>query len=588
MVLQNINSRQSTQKMTSKKAMQKTEKTKQEIDNLKIIDVKRLDHLPLVAACMRYLEIAKTIDELVPPHPLNHVTTGECVEALVLSILTGEHALYNVSEALSQYDTSVIFQKEVDPNWFHDNRLGNSLDDLKTTGLDNLYSALISKAIIKHALGLSHLHFDTTSLSLYGEYKTDDENPLVALGFSKQHRPDLKQVLFGMTVTQDGNVPITGRITSGNTSDSKENRFNITSLRNIVPDLSKSILAADSKFFSGTTLDMAYENNLSFVTLVPKTVGLRDDLVKEDGDFQLLLTKEGRKKGTFEEYRGYSVIRPYVYETENGKKVERTMRFLVVESTTLEKKKGKKIDTGISAEEEELIETSNNLKKRVFSCEKDAQTEASKIKDKKKVLYHSLNFDVKKIEVPIKRGRGRPKNDEKVSTEDGWVIEPDFSLDKEKVEERRKSESRYVLVTSVLDKEKLPDDEFLKVYKGQAGVESNFKWAKNPAAVAPIFLNNEDRILSLGFVYLVALMVYTLMERQIRNKLKEEGEVIKGNKGMTNNPTGQVLFWNLCGISVAIFSIGNKIYKNITNLTEMHRLIVSMFGFDMQIYQQPT
>ncbi|CAG1002347.1 hypothetical protein METP2_03378 [Methanosarcinales archaeon] len=588
MVLQNTNIRQSIQKMTSKKAQQKTEKTKQEIDNLKIIDVKRLDHLPLVAACMRYLEIAKTIDELVPPHPLNHVSTGECVEALVLSILTGEHALYNVSEVLSQYDTSVIFQKEVDPNWFHDNRFGNSLEDLKTAGLDSLYSAIISKAIIKHSLGLSRLHFDTTSLSLYGEYKTDDENPLVALGFSKQHRPDLKQVLFGMTVTQDGNVPITGRITSGNTSDSKENRFNITSLRNIVPDLSKSILAADSKFFSGTTLDMAYENNLSFVTLVPKTVGLRDDLVKEDGDFQLLLTKEGRKKGTFEEYRGYSVIRPYVYETEDGKMVERTMRFLVVESTTLEKKKGKKIDTGISAEEEELIETSNNLKKRVFSCEKDAQTEASKIKDKKKGLYHSLNFEVKKIEVPVKRGRGRPKNDEKVPTEDGWVIEPDFSLDKEKIEERRKSESRYVLATSVLDTEKLPDDEFLKVYKGQAGVESNFKWAKNPAAVAPIFLNNEDRILSLGFVYLVALMVYTLMERQIRNKLKEEGEVIKGNKGMTNNPTGQVLFWNLCGISVAIFSIGNKIYKNITNLTEMHRLIVSLFGFDMQIYQQPT
>ncbi|MDW7727123.1 MAG: hypothetical protein ACNA7I_04110 [Candidatus Methanoperedens sp.] len=70
----------------------------------------------------------------MPPHPLNHVTTGECVEALVLSILTGEHALYNVS--------------------------------------DILYSAMISKAIIKHSLGLSHLHFDTTRLSLYGEYDT--------------------------------------------------------------------------------------------------------------------------------------------------------------------------------------------------------------------------------------------------------------------------------------------------------------------------------------------------------------------------------------------------------------------------------
>ena len=330
---------------------------------------KRLDHLPLVAACMRHLEIAKTIDEIVPPHPLNHVTTGECVEAMVLSILTGEHALYNVSDVLSKYDTSIIFQKEVNPNWFHDNRLGNSLDDLKKAGLDGSYSAIISKAIVKHSLGLSHLHFDTTSLSFYGDYKTDEENPLVIYGHSKKHRPDLKQVLFGMTVTQDGNIPITGRITAGNTSDSTENRFNITSLRNIIPDLSNTILAADSKFFSGPTIELAYQNQnpLSFVTLVPKTIGLREELVNQKGEFQLLLTKEGRKKGTIEEYRGYSVIRPYVYEIDDERKVERIMRFLVVESTTLEKKKGRTIDSGILKEGEELTQKAKNLSKKVFA-----------------------------------------------------------------------------------------------------------------------------------------------------------------------------------------------------------------------------
>jgi len=554
--------------------------------DLEILDVKHLDHLPLVAACMRHLEIARTIDELVPSHPLNHVSTGECVEALVLAILTGEHALYNVSGVLSQYDTSIIFQKEVDPSWFHDNRLGNSLDALNAAGLDNLYSAIISKAIIKHSLELSHLHFDTTSLSLYGEYITDNENPLVTFGYSKEHRPDLKQVLFGMTVTQDGGVPITGRISAGNTL-STENRFNITSLRNVIPDLSNSILAADSKFFAGPALDIAYQNNLSFVTLVPKTVGLRDELVNEDGDFKLLLTKEGRKT-TIEEYRGYSVIRPYVYRNENGEKVERTMRFLVVESTSLQEKKGKKIDAGILAEKEELTKTASALSKKVFSCEKDAQMEVSQIKDKKKLLYHTLNFGVKKIDVPVKRGRGRPRNGEIRPTEEKWTIELDFYLDKEKVEMRRKNQSRYVLATDILDKEKLPDDEFLKIYKGQASVESNFKWTKNPAAVAPIFLENEDRILALGFVYLVALMVYTLMERLIRNKLKEEGEVINGNKGMTDNPTGQVLFKNLRGISVAIFAIGDKMFKKTTQLTDIQRLIVSLFGFDMQIYHQPA
>lgn len=554
------------------------------------VNCKRLDHLPLVAACMRHLEIAKTIDEIVPPHPLNHVTTGECVEAMVLSILTGEHALYNVSDVLSKYDTSIIFQKEVNPNWFHDNRLGNSLDDLKKAGLDSSYSAIISKAIVKHSLDLSHLHFDTTSLSFYGDYKTDEENPLVTYGHSKKHRPDLKQVLFGMTVTQDGNIPITGRITAGNTSDSTENRFNITSLRNIIPDLSNTILAADSKFFSGPTIELAYQNQnpLSFVTLVPKTIGLREELVNQKGEFQLLLTKEGRKKGTIEEYRGYSVIRPYVYEIDDERKVERIMRFLVVESTTLEKKKGRTIDSGILKEGEELTQKAKNLSKKVFACEKDATAEASDIEKKKKVHFHTFSLKVKKIEVPMKRGKGRPHIGEKALSEEGWVVELIFSLDIGKVEEIRKSESRYVLASNILDKEKLPDDEFLKVYKGQSGVESNFKWTKNPAAIAPIFLNTDDRILALGFVYLVALMVYTLMERLIRKKLNEQGKVIKGNKGKTNNPTGEVLFWNLSGISVICYFIGDQIHKKTTNLTQMHELIVSLFDFDMRIYQEPA
>jgi transposase len=87
---------------------------------------------------------------------------------------------------------------------------------------------------------------------------------------------------------------------------------------------------------------------------------------------------------------------------------------------------------------------------------------------------------------------------------------------------------------------------------------------------------------------MVALMVYTLMERQIRKKLKEEKKVIKGNKGKTDNPTGQVLFWNLSSISVVSYNIYNKTYKKIANLTPMHELIVSLFGFDMQIYYQPV
>lgn len=557
--------------------------------SFEILETKSLDHLPLVGACMRYLEIRETIDGLIPPHSLNHVTPGECVEALVLSILTGQHALYKVSEVLSQYDTSIIFQREVDPQWFHDNRLGNALDDMWAVGLDKLYSGIISTAIIKYSLELSRLHFDTTSISLFGAYEGWEEGPWVSFGYSKDHRPDLKQLLFGMTVTGDGGVPITGRITSGSTSDSEENRFNLTSLRPVVPDLTKSILVADSKFFSGSTLELAYQENIPFVTLVPKTVGLREELVKEEGDFKPLLTRPGRHKGEIEEYKGFSAERAYRYKSSTGEEIERTMRFLVVESTVLSRQKAKGIERAILKEKKKLSKLAEKVSKRIYSCPQDAEKEAQLVREKTKLLYHELDIKINQRELPVKRERrGRPAKGEEAPTKRGWTVGIGFSQNPEKIVESKRREGRFVLATSILDRNSLPDEEILKTYKGQSSVETNFKWAKNPAAVAPIFLDNPKRIAALGFIYLVALMIYTLMERQIRKVLKGSGKKIPGNKGLTDNPTGQVLFKALRGIAVVSFSIGSNVFKKVTNLTEVHRLIITLFNFDLVIYQPLT
>jgi Domain of unknown function (DUF4277) len=75
-----------------------------------VVDVKRLDHLPLVGAMLRELDVKERLDALIPPHARNEVTVGECVEALVLVILTGEHALSRVAETLAGCDMAVIFQ----------------------------------------------------------------------------------------------------------------------------------------------------------------------------------------------------------------------------------------------------------------------------------------------------------------------------------------------------------------------------------------------------------------------------------------------------------------------------------------------
>jgi hypothetical protein len=123
------------------------------------------------------------------------------------------------------------------------------------------------------------LHTDTTSLKVYSAYeRVEAEGPLVTFGYSRDHRPDLKQLLFELTVTVEG-VPVWGHVTDGNRSDTIEHRFHITQLRQYLPDLGEPLVVADSKFFAGETMALATAHQFRFVTLVPQTVGLRQELV---------------------------------------------------------------------------------------------------------------------------------------------------------------------------------------------------------------------------------------------------------------------------------------------------------------------
>jgi transposase len=118
------------------------------------------------------------------------------------------------------------------------------------------------------------------------------------LGYSRAHRPDLKPLLFGLTVTAEG-VPVGGHVTDGHQRDRSEPRFHLTQLRQHLPDLGEPLLVADSTFFAGETIALAAAHQFRFVTLVPQTVSLRQVLVEapELRELPLLWEQPGRRHG---------------------------------------------------------------------------------------------------------------------------------------------------------------------------------------------------------------------------------------------------------------------------------------------------
>jgi transposase len=556
-----------------------------------VVDVKRLDHLPLVGAMLREVTVKETLDALIPPHARNEVTVGECVEALVLVILTGEHALSRVAETLAGYALAVIFQRPMGAAHFHDNRLGRALDALWGAGLDRIYGAVISQAIQRYTLDLARLHTDTTSLKVYGAYEreTEEEGPLVAFGYSRDHRPDLKQLLFGLTVTAEG-VPVWGHITDGNQSDSTEHRFHITQLRQHLPDLGKPLLVADSKFFAGETMTLAAAHRFRFVTLVPQTVGLRQVVVEapELRELPLLWEQPGRRKGEWESYRGASVIHPYRWQTAAGEVQELPLRLLVVESTQLAKAKAPRLVATLQVEQGMLADLQQQWQRRTFACEADAQQAVTLCLRELRLHSHHLTYTVSAEWVPAKRTtRGRPPKDAPRPQRQIWRVTWQLQEAPAAISRRAQRERRFVLATNVLDSQQLSDAELLRAYKGQPAAELSFKWAKNPAAIAPIFLDTPTRIAALGCVYVIALLVYTLVERHVRKGLAERGETLPDRPAPSQRPTARTVFYLMRNIAVVTLQWTGQTYRQVTALNAHQLHVLRLLGYEPAIYGIP-
>jgi hypothetical protein len=125
-------------------------------------------HLPLVLGVLRRLEVATVIDGLLPPHPAHVLSAGRGVEALVLAILDGDHALYKVGRRLEERGMLELLQPGLTRASLHAYRLGHILDALFAANLNRVFSALALKALEVYAIPTPWLHQDTTTIVLYG------------------------------------------------------------------------------------------------------------------------------------------------------------------------------------------------------------------------------------------------------------------------------------------------------------------------------------------------------------------------------------------------------------------------------------
>lgn len=533
------------------------------------ITAARIDHLPIVAHFARHLGLVKIINHLVPVEMA--VEPGIIVLGLILDTLSGRSPLYHLEKTFEDYDQKILFGQVLPPGYFNDDNVGRVMDHLYEAGTQKIFSALSIVTLKCFSLSTKHVHFDTTSVNVYGDFDTvaDESSPFnITYGYSKDKRPDLKQFILSLLCV-DGDIPIVGKLEDGNASDKKINHGVLTGVARHM----KEHGVADDAFIYVADSAMVTEENLKqaefFITRLPATYNECDrailDAVDADQwrDIGCISQTPGSKKRPNAQYRVHeeTVI---LYDTH--------YRAIVVHSSAHDRRRAKRLQRELDNSLKSAKLLTGEVKKKLFFCRRDAEQAAREFAAQT-TQYHQWEVEV--VECP-RYAPGRPKKGtQRVPVSMEYQVVATLTEKEQEVTRCRQMIGCFVLLTNVpANKEASTEAEaeaeakteieigysgekILRTYKDQHGIENNFSFLKDDQIVNAIFLKRPERIEVLGLILLLSLLVWRLMEHIMRTELRESGTFLPGwDNKPTQRPTSYMLTWKFKGIMV--ICIGNK------------------------------
>ena len=508
-------------------------------------------HLPIVKSYAVKMGLVEIINELVPSKM--DVDPGTIFLGMVMDTLSGRTPLYRLDEFFHDQDTELLLGRRINSEVFNDYNVGRVLDKAHEIGAIKIFSMISKRAVDVFEVDSRHVSFDTTSVSVFGDYDLytgDDESNILKItqGHSKDHRPDLKQFLISMLCV-DRNVPVFGKTEDGNGSDKTINNEILTSIskRMALHGLEPGafIYIADSAMVTGKNLH-AIGGSTLFISRLPANY-------KEC----LRVIKDAIAKGKWQELGILSntratVKRPAAHYKAYESSVEihgKKYRAVVIHSSAHDKRRQKRIDRELKADREVLERQCKVVYKNDFFCLTDVQAAREEL-EKTKCKYYVLNTE---IEERPRYKRGRPKGGIREIKQMRYGLIGTVIEDEKSVSKLRQEAGCFVMLTNVPKKGKDSYDakDILKAYKDQYGIEQNFGFLKDPVIVNSIFLKRPERIEVLGLVLLLSLLIWRLIEREMRQYIEREKRDLPGwKRRRTTRPTTFMLMTNFQRIMI--------------------------------------
>lgn len=483
--------------------------------------------MPLVNHILERMGLEELLQKHLPPDdPRTELPTTQAILVMVRNVLVSREPIYGVGEWAARFAPDQIGLWEWEVPLLSDDRLGHSLVAAFLGIIPPLVLDVMGHIRVKFELGLDELHNDSTTVSFFGAYTDAAEEgqrggrstPAITWGHSKAHRPDLKQLLYTLTVSDDGGVPVYFTTASGNVTDDRTHIATWDLLRQLVGN-TNFLYVADCKLASLENMTHIATHGGRFVTVLPRTR-------KEDKQFRERLhgapgavrwntldeskNKDGelvdRRSVCADESLSSEGFRLLWYHSTRKATLDADTRQRRISQTVqaLTELAGRLAGPRTRLRERQAVE---KAVERVFAEHETADWITVTIEQQEEAEYRQAK-------------PGRPNSNTKYikSTRDRYALV--WELNQEALLWSEREDGLFPLLTN--DRQ-LSAAEVLASYKRQPLIEKRFSQFKTDFAVAPIYLQDVTRIAGLLAVYFFALVVQTLLERELRRAMKKAG-----------------------------------------------------------------
>lgn len=485
----------------------------------------RVAALPILNRFLQRLRLDEFLRDHLPREDRRaRVSTATTLLVLVRNLLLSREPLYGVGEWAARHVPALLGLTPGQLPALNDDRVGRCLDRLFDADIPALTLAVVTHAVRQFGVALDELHNDSTSITFHGDYEdADRERTLrgrlrlaVTWGHNKDHRPDLKQLLYILTVTRDGAVPVQFRVESGNATDDRSHQSTWELLCQLT-DRRDFLYVADCKLATAENMAYLHQRGGRFLSVLPRTRG-------EDATFRALV-RDGRVRWR------------HVHDKldDEGDVVDR-FSVHVPEMTSVEGYRliwyhsVRKAELDVLARHHRIERASGRLaelrqklaspRTRYRERAKVAEAVEAILRDDSVEGFIAVTIAEQTTEHYRQERRGRPGPATRYVKHEQTRFDLNWQIAHDRLAEEAQGDGIFPLITNFLT---LSEQELLLAYKQQPRIETRFAQLKTDFVVAPVYLKETSRIQALLCVYFFALLVEALLERELRRAMEAAG-----------------------------------------------------------------